>query len=467
MATANPGMKNSFGLAIGVGRRPPDSEAMSVTADDAVSVGTALSRYCNMPRDNISILKNGNADKDGILGALKALVDRTAADPADLVVIYFSGHGYTIDDHYYLVSNDTDNDRITEKAIEGGMFVKELNAIKASKMLVFLDCCHSGGVTRASIPFDKESFLSNNNRVVLTACHESQVSYLSSPVSLFTYALVEGLAGKSLLTGDHVVNVFGLAMYVRERVAALSAQVLPASAPQKPQLNVLEESLTANFAIARFPNGEPKKLFFEKEFGLYSYENKSIDLSVPNTEDTEFRNQFDWISKKNSIEGNINTGYIVQGVDGNVTIHAGMSAEEVVKIFEKGQESVQKALGLMAILMQDKSAQAKELLGAVKAAQPLLEKTANAGGDNRSDLVKKIEGYLEEPVEKNIKAAIKELRGAREYPDISKSATILYADFLQYESDQEKGLDTRYKFQGMMNRLLTIFDKLKEFNHHE
>ena len=275
---------NSFGLLVGVGKREADADPMSITAKDAEYLQKTLSATSMMAAENTTLLVNKNAVSTVVLEALDKMAAITQQKPAGLVLVYFSGHGYRKEDDYFMICHDTNTENILTNAIPGKLFAEKLDAIQCNSMLVLLDCCHSAGMTDKEIPFDEKDFLKakNKNRVIITACKKERLSYLSTPVSLFTYALIEGLSGK-LLTGEaREVNVLNLAMDVRERVVALSATALKLPQPQQPQLNVLPESETTNFTLCVYPNGRPAKIsLLEQELaGLQDESGKGIDLAV-------------------------------------------------------------------------------------------------------------------------------------------------------------------------------------------
>ena len=290
--------KKSFGLFVGVGQRKDDEVAMQISADDARIIREAFATYCKL-NDLEGPVLNKQANKDNIFQKLDNLIAQTANTPADFVVVYFSGHGCEFDRNYYLICDDTTKTNVEETAINGNEFLQKLRAINADKMLVLLDCCHSGGVAnlpRSDIPFSDRQFLDKPNHVVITACHKTEVSYVSRPVSIFTYALIEGLGGW-YLKEDQDVKLFDLAMYIRERVAWLAENNLQQDKQktQKPQMYVLQESQTTNFTIARHPK-KPGKKFFKAELqAIKDMDGKELNVEEGRKEDKEFRNNFTWI----------------------------------------------------------------------------------------------------------------------------------------------------------------------------
>ena len=289
---------NSYALLVGVGKRKEDSENMKITAEDAKYLKIALAKALKLFKENNIIqLINKNARKKSIITELESWVKKTAKKPADLFIVYFSGHGSKIDDKYYLICNDTTNEDLDNSGLAGDDFVARLKSIQCNKMLVLLDCCHAEGMSVTHIPFDEKSFEEIKNRVILTACAKDQVSYLSKPVSIFTYVLIEGLGGKLLNNNSKEVNLFNLAMSVRERVVALSKNI-DSENPQQPQLNVLEKSGTTNFVLAIYPKSGPRPVNFLREelSSLKSFDGKKeIDIDVKSLEHEDYRKKFNWL----------------------------------------------------------------------------------------------------------------------------------------------------------------------------
>jgi hypothetical protein len=165
-----------------------------------------------------------------------------------------------------------------------------------------LDCCHAGAfATAANIPFEASGFLqAKPNRVIIAASHATQVSFLSTPVSLFTYALLEGLAGRYFEDADTTVTVFDLAMYVRERVYPLSRR------QQQPQLNVLPGSGTTNFSIVQYTREKARPMPFTEQFVLLDSLGKAVDTQWDKVamKDEDYRREFMWLLE-NSGDHNI------------------------------------------------------------------------------------------------------------------------------------------------------------------
>jgi Caspase domain len=300
-------------LIIGVGKRPQDDEAFEITVKDATQISTRLNKDCGFATDNIVSILNQDSTKLNILTKLDDLIDKTANNTADFVVVFFSGHGAKKDNAYFLITNDTTDDLVN--AIRGEEFVEKLKAIKSTKLLVLLDCCHAAGVTDTA---DFKPLLeSNSNIAVIASSRHGEYSFLGDNISLFSAALANALHGKSLFNEDKdkTVRLFDLACY-------LYATVSHANTEQHPQLQVLTNK-TANFEIVNFNGGMPD---FDEDLPfttLCEYKSgKTIRLDGDNKYNVEeFGQEFGWLKQKIEITNStIENSIIGSTVNGNVTI---------------------------------------------------------------------------------------------------------------------------------------------------
>jgi hypothetical protein len=295
--------QNKYAIVIGVGQRADDDKALAITASDAMAVSNKLETACKFPKNQVKLLTGTETGGSKIIDQLDELAQQTKATKADLVIIYFSGHGYTKNGQYYLINYETDKNDIENTAVRGEVFIQKINTIHTDKLLLLLDCCHAGGFAGSQsekIPFKKEDFLSsaNFNRVIITSCEEIEKSFTAEPVSVFTYALIEALHGKDLRNDRKSISVFDLALYVRERTRALT------KAAQNPGFNVLPQSLTENFTILEYEQAKPAGNAFEKPFKLYK-DSKEINVTsgFADGHDAAFRQV--WFNKLNIKEADI------------------------------------------------------------------------------------------------------------------------------------------------------------------
>src|SRR5215212_10293643 len=100
-----------------------------VTASDAQELATVLQnpQYCGYPKEQITLLHDETATRDGILGALDDLAEKTTE--ADTVLLFYSGHGeFGEDDAYYMTTSDMrKND---QRKVVAGSAVKEADLLE-------------------------------------------------------------------------------------------------------------------------------------------------------------------------------------------------------------------------------------------------------------------------------------------------------------------------------------------------
>jgi hypothetical protein len=128
----------------------PGVPPMKGVAQDAASA-REIARRLGVKEANITYLRDRQLDWNGMNAAFDRLQERIA--PNDDVFIYYSGHGGR-----QLVKDPEERCAESLITVEGYGFVdadleKKLKTLsrKANKMVVFLDACHSGGVTTRAV----------------------------------------------------------------------------------------------------------------------------------------------------------------------------------------------------------------------------------------------------------------------------------------------------------------------------
>jgi hypothetical protein len=247
-----------YAVVVGVGADLP------VTVDDAAGVADQLRdpSRCAYPAGQVRLLTGEDAHRGAVLSALDWLASAASSD--DTALVYFSGHGLETPD-YYLMPHGYDLADLPGTAIPGAVFTERLRAIKARKLLVLLDCCHAGGQAEAKglpgvkspLPPSVAAELERGSgRVVIASSRRDEQSWAlkGQPYSVFTAALLEGLAGYGAFERDGYARVLDLAMYVGRMVPDRTDD------KQHPILKVA--NLADNFALAYYAAGDeqPKAL---------------------------------------------------------------------------------------------------------------------------------------------------------------------------------------------------------------
>lgn len=243
-----------YAVVIGVGADLP------VTIDDARAVSDMLidPDRCAYPANQVRLLVSEQARRESLVASLEWLAAST--DPGDTAVVYFSGHGMETPD-FHLVPYGFDGRDLGGTAVSGAEFTSLLRSIKASKLLVLLDCCHAGGQAEAKgfikspIPPNAiEELGRGEGRVIIASSRRDEVSWTGHPYSEFTAATLEALAGYGAFEQDGFGRVLDLALYVGRHVPERTRD------RQHPIIKV--SNLQDNFAIAYYAAGdlEPKAL---------------------------------------------------------------------------------------------------------------------------------------------------------------------------------------------------------------
>lgn len=245
-----------------------------ITVSDATAIAEVLRdpRSAGYADARVTLLKDAQATRDGILAALDALAQ---ADEDATIFFFYAGHGHYGDDKtYYLTTHDT---RATPSgmvaqgsAIPHAELLDRLRAIKAKRVLLIFNACHAGELSPAALGVEVETFsgapvpsiaadailATGSGRVIITACREEQFSYTGSgPRTLFGQALVDGLKGIGVAPQHGYISVFDLYSKLFFSVGEAVEHIPEAtraqySAKQEPELTILKG--VGPFAVALY-----------------------------------------------------------------------------------------------------------------------------------------------------------------------------------------------------------------------
>ncbi|PRP66498.1 caspase family protein [Nonlabens agnitus] len=228
MSSSTSNLDNAYALLIGVGKDLPasarDAEAIANLLSDPDKVG--------YKPENIQLLVEKQATRKGILDAFDTLIDKTDEDSS--VLLFYSGHGGTYTDndiqewehdgkdlkpeeenetHYFWVPNDYNGRKYRDTWVLATELKEKLASLKTRRLILVLDCCHAGGMTKSSPGIGKASLkdrLTNPEGMIhkmddgrgmsiLSSCRAEERSWIipkDAENSLFTECLLEVLEGK-------------------------------------------------------------------------------------------------------------------------------------------------------------------------------------------------------------------------------------------------------------------------------
>ena len=251
---------NAFGLIVGI-QSYRHITPLGKSLNDAEDVYQVLTdpRACGYAKDNVRLLRDTQADRAGILAGLDWLAATAKADST--VFVFMACHGGRIPNGElageYILPIETDASSASQFAattISGALFTEKLRQIHSKKLLVILDCCHSGGIGQArdacafrftrglSDDFHKQ-LATGEGRVIFCAAKAQEFAYElpNDRNGLFTKHLLGGLRGGA--AADSVIRVFDLYSYVETRVMK-----------EQPEQHPLMKSESQNFPVALSPD---------------------------------------------------------------------------------------------------------------------------------------------------------------------------------------------------------------------
>lgn len=226
------GYGNSWAVVIGI-----DDYAkwpkLQYAVRDAQGVRETLVEKFGFAPERVFTLKNGEATRTGILAAFHNKLAGGGIQKNDRIFVFFAGHGATRKlssgrDLGYIVPVDSDPNQVATDAIPMTEIQNIAESLTAKHVLFVMDACYSGlGLTRGA---GSNAFLRDNakriGRQMLTAGGTDQLVADGGPNghSVFTWTLLQALAGKADLNGDSLITATELAAYVAPAVAGVSNQ---------------------------------------------------------------------------------------------------------------------------------------------------------------------------------------------------------------------------------------------------
>jgi hypothetical protein len=204
---------------------------LNFVAGDAANFGELLrAKQIELGQSDavdVVTLRDQEATKQKILGTLGELAagGRDPAQPEDTVIVYFSGHGISEGERFYMIPFDigyTGRRADLGRSAEGyatimahGISDQELErafrSIDARNVMLIIDACESGTALRAQDerqgPMNSKGlvqFAYEKGMSVLTATEGAEAAYVSNPFkrSYLNYALIDEALGRNLADND-------------------------------------------------------------------------------------------------------------------------------------------------------------------------------------------------------------------------------------------------------------------------
>lgn len=195
-------------VSVGITDYPGTNMDLTLPAKDAQTITWVYSK--NMKMQYCQLL-NKDATKDKIIAAMNKVY--SMAGPNDIIVFFYSGHGYPGGFCAY------DGD-LNYKAIRNSM-----SKSKCKNKMIFADACFSGKIRTNGASSQSEMSAAKKANVMLflsSRSNETSMERRDMKNGFFTTYLQKGLRGAADVNKDRIITAKELFTYVHENVVDLS-----------------------------------------------------------------------------------------------------------------------------------------------------------------------------------------------------------------------------------------------------
>jgi WD40 repeat protein len=250
-------MGKTYIVSFGVGRYENPSFDLDYVASDATSFGQMLKAKLEDSGQNTKVdvitLLDQRATKENILKTLKGMSASDALQPEDSVIVYFSGHGISKGERFFMIPHDIGYrgpiDDLDANGIatimQHGISDRELEAafrgIDAKNVILIVDACESGQALLSADerqgPMNSKGlaqFAYEKGMYILTATQGAEEAFVSKNLqrSYLNYALTDEALNDDKADTDPADGVVMLREwfdYATARVPILQAETLGAA----------------------------------------------------------------------------------------------------------------------------------------------------------------------------------------------------------------------------------------------
>jgi len=246
------GTGNRWAVLVGINEyEDPYIADLKVCVDDVTAVYQSLDPGYQVAKLLIDATPDRLPTRANVLGELSAVSQ--AADEGDLLLFYFSGHGLAWGGESYLLSRDTRLSALKHTAVAMRDVRELMDQSPAWAKVIVLDACHSGASIGKAEPtmtpeFIRRVFEEAEGMAVLASCKQGQQSWewTEKGRSVFTYYLLEALAGQADLDQKGFVTVSDASRHVTDGVKSWATQE---GVPQTP---TLQYTVAGDIVLVRY-----------------------------------------------------------------------------------------------------------------------------------------------------------------------------------------------------------------------
>ncbi len=240
---------NLFVLSVGIDEYAPHYPDLRFASLDARRLADALARQEGgmYTRVYTQVLTNKDATRDRVIAALGGF---PAMTQNDVLVLFFSGHGVRAratkaEASYYFLTAGVSKDKVAKSALRWDDLARGVMAMKAGRVILLLDACHSGAVSDGASNEKVAAALAGDLGIVFASSSGNEYSFENQAWGhgAFTKALLDALGGAADYTKDAVIDWNELQLYVSKAVQDMT------SGGQHPMVPRLEQFIP--FDIAR------------------------------------------------------------------------------------------------------------------------------------------------------------------------------------------------------------------------
>jgi hypothetical protein len=335
-----------YALLIGVDENAVPHWSLPDVIKDMVAFRAVLTHpeRCGYLEKNVKALTGKEATRENILDGLVWLQDRIKAEKSSnvTVVVYYTGHGWRDAEEkppdYFLIPYNVSEDQIRSRALRASDFASAIKGLDSQRLLVILDCCHSGGMgvkgasflpagyVPAAVPpqllLGSEKSVSvadgakglselatGAGRAVINSSQAHQLSYIrkDGKMSIFTYHLIEALTGHAQ-PKENATEVL-----VTDVMSHVYRNVSQSAKADWGEEQVPDYQLSGNFPVALLLGGKglPKGKIAPDPLEQTSIPQRSQVVHSPQT----------------TIAGNVEGGVVSGTFDGPVSIGGGNAVD--------------------------------------------------------------------------------------------------------------------------------------------
>ena len=188
---------------------PTKINNLSLTTNDAQTIANLYSKNTSVV---YSLLLNEKATKDRIVRAIKKVFNKASKN--DIVVFFFSGHGYPGGFCAY------------DGQIDYGEIRNAMSQSKSKNKMMFVDACRSGGMRVDGTTMQGSVTAAKNANVMLLLSsrnNENSIERRGMQNGFFTTYLQKGLRGNADANRDRVITAKELFSFVHQGVSQISS----------------------------------------------------------------------------------------------------------------------------------------------------------------------------------------------------------------------------------------------------